>query len=216
MTTPPDQTGCSTAASSEPRVMNILFPALAIGLTGCVIACASSGSKSGDGPGPSEYQRGMVAESLGLSRETDTTYTRRMLDLIRRSRLVSTDSLTKLYAAFMNTPRPEQWRLSRAIVCEEALLSMKHGATPANRAFRRMQDSLKRSGLDLDRVEELLLTAPGAPKALDPPMTIGLSTCGETMFLFPRVPDSLGSEPYPARFQVKPRAPIPSRRSDRG
>ncbi|MEP6621984.1 MAG: hypothetical protein ABJE47_21860 [bacterium] len=160
------------------------------------VACLPSSSRHIDANGLSDYQRHEQAELQALAREGDTTYKRRMLDYIRRARLVPTDSLAWLYAAVPRTPASELWRLRTAIGCETFSLMKKHGTMPAVRASDRMEDSLRRAGYDMKRLHESYLSAPG------PPMELSFSTCGETVYRLPSVPDSLSNLPYPARFQV--------------
>ncbi len=172
-------------------------------VTALVSACASSGQTGGDAAGLSDYQQSMVAESIALEREADTTYKRRMLDLVRRSLLVPTDSLARLYVAIPATPVSELWRIRQAFGCEGFRLARTYGGIAVTRAEARLTDSLERGGLDIDRLIKSYLGAPG------PLLTIHQSTCGEAVFRLPTLPDSLKDKPWPARFQVGPRPPDP-------
>ncbi|MEP6621985.1 MAG: hypothetical protein ABJE47_21865 [bacterium] len=160
------------------------------------VACLPSSSRHIDANGLSDYQRHEQAELQALAREGDTTYKRRMLDYIRRARLVPTDSLARLYAAVPTTPVAELWRLRMVIGCEGFSLTPKHGTMPAARAMARMKDSLQKAGYDMKHLSETYMSAPG------PPMELSLATCGEAVYRLPRVPDSLSNLPYPARFQL--------------
>jgi hypothetical protein len=169
--------------------MNNRIFVVTVVVTAFVSACTPGAARRDDSRGLSTFQRGERAESLALARETDTIYKRRMLDFIRRSRLVPTDSLTRLYIVIPETPRSELWRIRVAIGCENFRLGRMYGLMPWERAFDRMIDSLERSGVNMKHLEETQLAAPGEP------MTIGQRTCGEEVFQLPTLPDSIRDIP---------------------
>jgi hypothetical protein len=164
-----------------------LFTAFAIS---AAFACFPGASRSTAAQGLTEYQRQERAESLSLVHERDTTYKRRMLDLIRRTRLVRTDSLARLYAALTRTPQSEWWRLRLAIGCESARLAHTYGLIPSLRADQHARDSLQSAGIDIERIGDTYLGTPG------PAMSISPSECGMAMFQLPRIPDSLSGLPH--------------------
>ena len=100
-------------------------------------ACTGT-SKVSTGKGPTDYQREMEAESVAVSNERDTVYQRRMHDLARRTLLVRTDSLARLYAMIPHTPVADLWRIRQAMGCEGLLLIYNHGAAAYTRASNRL------------------------------------------------------------------------------
>src|SRR3954469_842433 len=98
------------------------------------------------GTEPTPYQQRVAHDSATVAATTDTIYRRRMLDLIRRSRLVPTDSLARLYALIPLTPDSTMHLLRQEIGCEGSRLIAVHGQAAALRAFERMADSLERTG----------------------------------------------------------------------
>lgn len=159
------------------------------------VACIGS-SKSSD-RGLSDYQRQMKAESIAVSNERDTVYQRRMRDLARRTLLVPTDSLARLYVMIPHTPVADLWRIRQAMGCVGLLLIYNHGAAAYKRASNRMVDSLGRAGFNVMKADDVSLSAPG------PLLTFGIDNCGENLALKPRVPDSLSN--YPERSTSRPR-----------
>lgn len=138
----------------------------------------------------------MAAESNRLAATTDTVYRRRLEDLIRRSRLVPTDSLARLYAAIPSTPDSLLHWVRQEIGCEGLRLVTVHGMAANLRAFRRMEDSLERSGFDYRIQAERMLAARG------PLLQIRKGDCGVDSYRM--LPDSLDSEVYPTTY-VRPR-----------
>jgi hypothetical protein len=135
------------------------------------------------------YRQMVAAESISLTRTTDTTYRRRINDLIRRSRAVRTDSLARLMVALETAPDSIKWRVRRAYGCEDLYLMMAHGYAARSRAVYRMIDSLYRTGFDATRTDERLSRIKG------PPFIIDHQTCGDAVFALPKIPDSLAFEP---------------------
>ncbi len=162
----------------------------------CGTACIGT-SKTPADKGLTDYQRQMKAESIAVSNERDTVFQRRMRDLARRTLLVPTDSLARLYGSVRGTAVADLWRIRQAVGCQDALLMAKHGVAAFKRANERMKDSLRTGGVNADETTETFLSAPG------PLMTLGLDTCGETIWPKPGVPDSLSN--YPERTAARPR-----------
>ncbi|MEO5817250.1 MAG: hypothetical protein ABIT20_18430 [Gemmatimonadaceae bacterium] len=147
--------------------------------------------------GLTDYQRQMKAESIAVSNERDTVYQRRMRDLARRTLLVPTDSLARLYAMIPRTLVADLWRIRQAMGCVHITQMSKHGAAAYKRATNRMVDSLERTGFDVMKADDVSLSAPG------PLLTFAIDNCGENLALESRVPDSLSN--YPERTAARPR-----------
>jgi hypothetical protein len=151
---------------------------------------------------PTPTQRQAAAESAAIATTADTIYKRRLSDLIRRSLLVPVDSLARLHAAIPSTPDTGLYRLRQEIGCENYRLLVRHGQAADLRAFRRMTDSLQRSGLDLERQADRMNAAAG------PPLHIRGGDCGVPL-PFPHLPDSLNSEVYPTETMRRYGLPRP-------
>ena len=162
----------------------------------CGVACVGS-SRSPEETGLSDYQRQMKAESIAVNNERDTVYRRRMRDLARRSLLVPTDSLARLYAAIPRTPVADLWRIRQAMGCAEVILISKHGVAAFKKANYRMVDSLIRAGLDVRNADDRSLSAPG------PLLSLGVDTCNDNSWLKSTVADSLSN--FPERAAVRQR-----------
>jgi hypothetical protein len=131
---------------------------------------------------------------LFLARTPDTIYRRRMYDLIRRSRLVPTDSLARLYVALAAVPDSARWRVRQLVVCQTQHLVILHGFPAAERATMRMMDSLNRGGFDANRHGERMESVKG------PDVELPHQLCGNPQDL-PPLPDSLMRVPFPTAFQ---------------
>jgi hypothetical protein len=134
-----------------------------------------------------DYKNSVRAESLRLARNPDTTYVRRTNDLIRRSRLVPTDSLARLRVALEAAPDSVKWRYRQVIICEYARLMRLHGNAAAQRAIYRMLDSLQSTGFGID--EDRMHRGGG------PPQVLSRRACGDATWDLPGLPDSLNSVP---------------------
>jgi hypothetical protein len=142
-----------------------------------------------------DYARAVATESLFLARTPDTVYRRRMYDLIRRARLVRTDSLARLYTVLDAVPDSTQWRVRQLILCEAYYQIALYGPAAVERATIRMMDSLNRSGFDANRNEERMARVKGPDMQLPHPL------CGRKGQDLPQVPDSLNRVPFPTAFQ---------------
>ena len=145
-----------------------------------------------------DYQARVRAESLAVARSTDTIYQRRMADLIRRSRLVRTDSIARLTVALASGTLEERRRVRDALVCETYVQIRTNGAAAFRRGEERMLDSLRRTGFDPRPTSDRAMT-------LEYPagMTPG-GSCLHAAGAIPRVPDSLARDIYPTRFMNPP------------
>jgi hypothetical protein len=147
----------SVSLSSEDTMK--LMPHLVLAIVVSIVGCASN-ARAPQPRAESRYEREMRAESLALARSTDTTWVRRMRDLERRTRLVPTDSLARLYAATPRTPASRRFALTEELRCEMAKLFTRAGTPAGYRAVHRMQDSLERQGIEARRFDEELAAAP--------------------------------------------------------
>jgi hypothetical protein len=145
---------------------------------------------------PLSYRQQARADSITIATTKDTIYKRRLSDLIRRSLLVPTDGLARLYASAPSTSDSELYILRQEIGCEELRLLMAHGQAATLRATSRMADSLVRSGFDVDFNAGKVLAAKG------PNAEIRNGSCG-VFWPHPRLPDSLNYEVYPTRYMRK-------------
>jgi hypothetical protein len=160
-----------------------------------ISACALARVGCGQGPGgstvaaPSAYLKEVAAESLAIERSPDTTYRRRVKDVIARSRVVPVDSLARMFAALSHAGVPDQPRLRQGIMCEDIRLILIHGPGAFKRAKERMEDSLTRAGVDLDASMRLLYEGAG------PPLEVSDRVCPALPDA--QLPDSLQGEPQP-------------------
>ena len=159
----------------------------------CVLACLILSGFGCSLLVPS-YRAEMAAERNRLATTTDTVYRRRLQDLIRRSRLVPIDSLARLYASIPGTSDSVLHRVRQEIGCEDARLHSEHGQAALLRAFRRMEDSLERSGFDYRFQAERMLSASG------PLLQLRKGDCGVDFKR--RLPDSLNYEVYPTKYPL--------------
>jgi hypothetical protein len=160
-------------------------------------ACSRSpgdrlGNDGREQPTHRAYEQRARAESLFLRQTTDTVYRRRLLDLIRRSRLVPTDSLAQLYLRLSKASDAELPELRRQYPCMFVRISSRYGSPAAERAAERMIDSLTQTGVDRNAVDTLIVSGPGGP------ISISKSTCGRDVF-DTSLPDSLAIDPEPTR-----------------
>jgi hypothetical protein len=142
-----------------------------------------------------DYARAVANESLFIARTPDTTYRRRMYDLIRRSRLVRTDSLARLYVALDAVPDSTKWRVRQLVVCQTYHLIVRYGSPAAERATMRMMDSLNRGGFDANGHGERMESVKGPNVELPHPL------CGRNAEDLPPLPDSLKLVPFPTAFR---------------
>jgi hypothetical protein len=142
-----------------------------------------------------DYAHGVRAESLQLARNPDTTYVRRMRDLIRRSRLVPTDSVARLFVAVEAAPDSMKEPYRQMLSCKMALLMHEHGLAATMRALDRMHDSLRIAGFRSDA---------GRFNGGEAVTTLSPTTCGGlAVWQLPRLPDSLAREPRPTSSQPR-------------
>lgn len=137
------------------------------------------------------YRERLTAESLFLAQTPDTTYRRRMQDFIRRSLMVPTDSLARLYVALKTAPEDQRWQVRHDFRCEIYYLMRAYGVASYQRADKRLQDSLSRTGFDVEETFNRMSVIKGS----DPQDVRG---CDERTRRLPTLPDSIRYEPSPA------------------
>jgi hypothetical protein len=159
-------------------------------LLACTVSIAACGPRgSGRTTGSSEYQKEVAAESLALERSSDTTYVRRMRNLIARSRAVPVDSLARMFTQLSHASKAQQPSLRQGIACEYFRIGITYGSNAFERAIRRMEDSLTRAGVDLETSKRFLNGGAGPPLEMSDRACPGLPTT--------TLPDSLEFAPKP-------------------
>ena len=167
----------------------IKSPYLLVLLACTMLSAACSSRGSGSTQASSDYQKEVAAESLAIERSSDTTYVRRMRDLIARSRAVRVDSLARMFTQLSHASKAQQPSLRQGIACEYFRIGITYGTNAFERAKKRMDDSLARAGVDLETSKELLDGGAGPPPEMSDRACPGLPTTV--------VPDSLEFAPKP-------------------
>lgn len=151
------------------------------------VACGSHEPPNEKAVASTKYLKDIVAESVAIEHSPDTTYRRRMKDVIARSRAVPIDSLARLFAQLSSAPPSEQPRLRQGIACETFRLALSYGNGAFERAKKRADDSLSRVGIDVAMSYTNLYEGAG------PPLEMSDRACPGSPSI--QLPDSLQFEP---------------------